>query len=179
MFRRKPGVRPRSEEEADIQRPPGVLERLLVPTSLLDLTLRGLRGYAPGEGLAYWFGREISQGLGLTMVVAFPRILNTQASFELAPGEMAKLANWAAREELWILSQVHTHPADEPHSVTDEGWAPTFRKGFLSLVIPFSAQFSSLHRPGWRDFEADGAGGWVRIDADRVRVFNDVWLSEG
>jgi len=66
------------------------------------------------------------------------------------PGQMGELTTWAQKESLWLLAQVHTHPTDEPHSSADEEWSPTRRIGFMSVVIPFGAQFSNLHQPQWR-----------------------------
>lgn len=161
-----------------IERPPGQLKELLIPASLFELTLRGLRGYVPREGLCYWFGREIAPAMGLAMVVAFPRIYSTEYSFELAPGQMSDLTTWAQEQSLWLLAQVHTHPTDEPHSNADEEWAPTRRAGFISVVIPFGAQFSNLRHPWWRCFETDSRGEWLDADEKLLRVLDDVWLSK-
>jgi hypothetical protein len=177
IFRRKESEeKPSIEVETAIERPPGRLDHLLIPTSVLDQSLRGLRGYVPREGLCYWFGRELEPGTGLVMVSAFPRIYSSEYSFELAPGQMSELTTWAQREGLWILAQVHTHPTDEPHSDADEEYSITRRPGFLSVVIPFGAQFSNLRRPQWRCFECDADGQWVDIDEGRLRLFDDVWL---
>lgn len=175
MFRRH-GRREQPEEEIIVDHPPGVLRELLVPSSILSLTLQGLCGYAPAEGLCYWFGRECGDGVGIVMVVAFPRIYSTERSFQLADGQMAHLTTWSQREGLWLLAQLHTHPTDEDHSQADEEWAATRREGFLSLVIPFSAQFSSVHQPRWRCFECDASGRWIRMDEGRLRIIDDVWL---
>jgi hypothetical protein len=158
-----------------IERPPGKLG-LLVPASVLDHTLRGLRGYVPREGLCYWFGREIDSGVGLTMVAAFPRIHSSEYSFELEPGQMGELTTWAEREGLWLLAQVHTHPTDEPHSHQDEEWAPTHREGFISVVIPFGAQFSNLRHPRWRCYECNSKGEWTDADEKLVLIMDDIWL---
>lgn len=176
MFRRRTTDSQTETDETVIDRPPGPLSQLLVPSSLLDLTLRGLRGYAPAEGLSYWFGRPLDDGTGIAMVAAFPRIYSTERSFELVDGEMGRLSMWAQRAGLWLLAQLHTHPADEPHSAADEEWAASYREGFLSIVIPFSAQLSSIRRPYWRCFERDAEGGWQEIDSGHVHVFDDVQL---
>jgi hypothetical protein len=165
--------------EPVVKRPPGPLRQLLVPSSILELSLKGLRGYVPREGLCYWFGRELEPQVGIVMVVAFPRIYSSEYSFELAPGQMSELTTWAQRESLWILAQVHTHPTDEPHSDADEEFSPTRRPGFLSVVIPFGAQFSNLRRPQWRTFECDEAGEWIDADNEKLRILDDLWLPEG
>jgi hypothetical protein len=163
-------------DNSTIERPPGQLKKLLVPASVFDLTVRGLKGYVPREGLCYWFGREITPGIGLVMVAAFPRIYSTEYSFELIPGQMGELTTWAQRESLWLLAQVHTHPTDEPHSNADEEWAPTRRPGFVSVVIPFGAQFSNLRTPWWRCFECNSQGEWSDVKENFVRIMDDVWL---
>jgi hypothetical protein len=167
---------PPVSDDLVIERPPRQLKELLIPTSLFDLSLRGLRGYIPREGLCYWFGREIENAIGLVMVVAFPRIYSSESSFELAPGQMAELTTRSQQKGLWLLAQVHTHPTDEPHSTADEEWAPTRRLGFISVVVPFGAQFSNLRQPHWRCFECDSAGRWVDAEDGRLRIFDDIWL---
>lgn len=164
--------------EEDVLRPPGRLRELILPLSILRSSIRGLQGYSPAEGLCYWFGRELEPSTGIVMVVAFPRIYSTLSSFELMPGQMSQLTEWSHREGVWLLAQVHTHPTDEPHSRADEEWAPTRREGFISVVIPFGAQFSDPHRPRWRVFESDVRGEWAAIPEDLIRVLDDVWLPE-
>src|SRR6185437_8533554 len=124
------------QDEVDvvIERPPGPLDRLLLPSSLVAATIRGLRGYAPFEGLCYWFGRELQPGVAIAMVTAFPRISSTERSFWVLDGELSRLLEWADEEKFWLLSQIHTQPADETHSTADQQWAPTYRTGFLSVI---------------------------------------------
>jgi hypothetical protein len=172
-------IKAEAYDDSTIERPPGQLKELLVPATLFDLTLRGLKGYVPREGLCYWFGREISSGTGLAMVVAFPRIHSSEYSFELVPGQMSELTTWAQKESLWLMAQVHTHPTDEPHSNADEEWSPTRRVGFISVVIPFGAQFSNLRSPQWRCFECDSQGEWNDVGSKRLRILDDLWLPKG
>jgi hypothetical protein len=178
IFRRREPQGQSDEDEAGVQRPPGWLRRLLVPSSILHSSIRGLQGYVPAEGLCYWFGREVEPGLGLVMVTAFPRIYSSVSSFRLAEGQMSQLTTWSFREGVWLLAQVHTHPTDEPHSMADEEYAPTRREGFISVVIPFGAQFSNLRSPRWRCFECDADGRWGDVEEGRLSVFDDVWLPE-
>jgi hypothetical protein len=112
------------------------------------------------------------------MVAAFPKIYSTECVFELLPGQMSELTTWSQREGLWLLAQVHTHPTDEPHSSADQQCAPTHREGFLSVVVPFGAQFSNLRKPGWRLFECNANGRWERAKRELMNVFDDVWVPE-
>lgn len=166
-------------EQDDVECAPGPVGRLLIPSSLLEHTLQGLQAYTPSEGLCYWYGRELASGAAIAMIAAFPRIYSTRRSFQLAEGQMSRLNSWSARHGLWLLSQVHTHPTDEPHSEADEAWAPTWRVGFLSVLLPFSAQLSTTRQPHWRVYECDSQGRWNEIAATRLEVFDDIWLPEG
>lgn len=166
-------------ENTTIERPPEQVERFLIPSSVLQHTLHGLRGYAPAEGLCYWFGRALDPTTAIVQVVAFPRIYSSERWFHLAEGQMAQLTAWSQRHGLWLLSQVHTHPANEPHSDADDAWAPTKRRGFLSIIIPFSALLSATHNIGWSCYEWSDAGQWVAADTTRLHVFDDVWFPKG
>jgi hypothetical protein len=112
------------------------------------------------------------------MVVAFPRIYSSERAFRLADGQMGQLAAWSQPRGLWLLAQLHRHPTDEPHSETDEALAPIYRHGFLSIVVPFGAQFSRTDRPRWRCFTYQEQSGWSPFASERVVVFDDVWLPD-
>lgn len=164
------------DDETEVRHPPGPLRQLVVPLTILNSSLRGLRGYQPYEGLCYWYGRELEQGVGLAMVVAFPRIYSTETSFQVMPRQMSQLTNWSADVALWLLAQAHTHPTDEPHSSADEEWSPTHREGFISIVFPFGAEFSNGRLPHWRVFECDPEGQWIDSSENKLHILDDVWL---
>jgi hypothetical protein len=178
---------PSSPEPAGdgVVRPPGPLDHLLLPASALETTLRGLALGRDREMLCYWVGTALPYVPGLgrrawVTTVAFPRIYSGYDYFRLAEGEMARLTSWCSDRELWILAQVHTHPTDEPHSAADEGGPFSHRPGFISVVIPYFAQFATLRDPQWRAHELRQGGSWSEIDPyDRFQVVSDVWISGG
>ena len=170
------------EPEPIVDRPPGHLSRLRIPSHVLRDTLTGLSLGRDREMLAYWVGMAVpSEGDGLpsaiVTTVAFPRIESTDNYFRVADGQLAQIATWCATRRLWVLAQVHTHPTDEPHSEADEQWPASHRAGFLSVVFPYFAQLSSLREPHWRVYENQGAGIWDQVaPAARLEVLADVWL---
>src|SRR4051794_19014644 len=107
-----------------IQRPPGRIDRLLIPESVLRNTIIGLSYGAGREMLCYWLGAAIHPGESTAVVttVAFPRVESAYAQFRLVEGQMGLITSWCAAHQLWALAQVHTHPTDEPHSEADECW---------------------------------------------------------
>jgi hypothetical protein len=168
-----------STEAADtrVERPPGKLEKLLVPASVLRQTITGLSLSAPREGLAYWIGADLQDGRAIVSTVAFPRVAATYDHFQVLEGQMGLVTTWCAERSLWVLGQVHSHPTDEPHSEADETWPASSRAGFLSVVFPFFAQHSDVRTPQWRVYEAKANAEWAQIDPDeRLVVVPDVWL---
>lgn len=183
MFGRKPQAQMESHE-SQVARPPGKLDRLLIPESVLERTITGLALGGGREMLCYWIGVALQPGgdgesRGIVTTTAFPRIHSSYDHFEVAEGQVGLVTEWCAERGLWVLAQVHTHPTDEPHSEADKTWPASHREGFLSVVIPFFAQFSSVRQPNWRLYESLGRGRWQLVDAaERFEIIPSVWLPE-
>lgn len=165
-----------------IERPPSSVDRLLITAGTLATTLQGLRLGYDREMLCYWIGAALPpDGSGQTraqvITVAFPRVTSNYSQFRLEDGQMAELTEWCSKHGLWVLAQVHTHPTDEPHSEADECWPASRRPGFLSVVIPFFGQLSTVRDPHWRLHAMERSGQWVELDPNvRLQVVADVWL---
>ena len=169
--------------EVCVARPPGHLDQLLVPASALHTTLYGLGLGREREMLCYWLGEALPNGTqnrtrAVVLTVGFPQIESDYDHFRLLDGQMGRLTQWCAARGLWVLAQVHTHPTDEPHSEADECWPASHRLGFLSIVIPFFAQFSTVRDPQWRVHELVEQRTWREVDPrERFRIVPDVWLA--
>lgn len=169
-------------DEPVIAHPPGRVDQLLIPATVLESSLVGLALGRDREMLCYWIGVAIAPGpegqsRALVTTVAFPQIVSGYDFFRLVDGQMGQLTEWCSARGLWILAQVHTHPTDEPHSEADECGPVSHRPGFLSVVIPFFAQLSTLREPQWRVHELRGAAQWTEVDpARRLEVVSHVWL---
>ena len=167
-----------------LDRPPGRLRELLVSDHVVAMTLDGLRLRREREALAYWAGCSIAceQETGSTAIitsVVFPQIESGYDHFRLLEGEMARISEWCATADVWILAQLHTHPSDEPHSEADETWPASHRDGFLSIVIPFFAEFSTVTTPFWR-VHTRGPTGWEDVTASAmIRIIPSVLVTSG
>jgi hypothetical protein len=164
-----------------IQRPPGTLNRLLIPETVLRNTIMGLSYAAGRETLCYWLGSELKGQDGQTSAIvttaAFPHIKSAYAQFQLIEGQMGLITTWCHEHNVWVLAQVHTHPTDEPHSEADECWPASHRRGFLSIVFPYFASMSSVLNPAWRIYECKGEGQWNEITTEnRLLIMPDVWF---
>jgi hypothetical protein len=156
--------------ETQVDRPPRSISRLLVPDHIVAATLAGLRLRRDREGLVYWAGRNLFTEQGretaVVMTAVLPKIESDYDHFRLLDGEMARISEWCAENSVWILAQVHSHPADEPHSEADETWPASQRLGFLSVVVPFFAEFSTVSTPFWEVYELTEAG-WTEITSSK------------
>lgn len=168
------------DDPGTVQRPPAKVDRLLLPESILRDTITGLRLGGAREMLCYWLGTELTHAKGISAIVctvAFPKVKSSYGHFELVEGQMGLITEWCADAELWLLAQVHTHPTDEGHSTTDETCAASLRAGFLSVVFPFFAEFSSVRDPHWRLYESLGEGLWEQVDPGaRLQIVPSMWL---
>ena len=171
-----------TEEDDGVSRPPGPLTRLFVPDFAVSVTLDGLRLRREREALAYWVGRSVvvesaTSEQAIVTTVIFPRIESGYDYFRLLDGEMARISEWCAKRGVWVLAQIHTHPTDEPHSEADECWPASQRTGFLSMVIPFFGQFSTVANPFWSLHEL-ARDGWREIaSAERIEIVPSIWLT--
>jgi hypothetical protein len=168
--------------EPVITRPPGPLDRLLLPASVVQATLDGLSLARDREMAAFWLGAALppdaeGRARGIVTTVAFPRVESAYAAFRVADGQMGRITEWCAAHGLWVIAQVHTHPTDEPHSEADECWPASHRAGFLSIVVPFFAQFATLRDPQFRVHELVRGDVWRHVDPnDRLFILGDVWV---
>jgi hypothetical protein len=177
-----PGTNPVSPSTPKVSRPPGLLDRLLLPVSVLATTLEGLSLGADREMLCYWIGSALPPGEGghsraVVTTVAFPRIESGRAYFRVVDGQMGLINEWCAERGLWVLGQVHTHPTDEEHSEADECYPASHRPGFLSVVIPFFAQLSTIRDPHWRGYRLSAEASWEDFDPNVIfEILPGVWL---
>lgn len=170
--------------EPVIERPPGPLDQLVLPASVVETTLYGLGLARDRESAAFWIGAALPQdGLGrasaVVTTVAFPRVESSYASYRIVDGQVGQVTEWCAARGLWVLAQIHTHPTDEPHSEADECWPASHRPGFLSIVVPFFARFATVRDPQFRVHERMRGGAWRQVDpANRLFIVNDVWVPD-
>lgn len=66
-------------------------------------------------------------------------------------------------------AQIHTHPGEAFHSITDDGHALVPAPGFMSIVIPNFAQ-GQIGLEGAAMYVLSDRGVWVQCDMTNVKV---------
>jgi proteasome lid subunit RPN8/RPN11 len=87
------------------------------------------------EGIAYLLGRT-DGAVTLAVAVFAPHARTTAGSFHVSPRAMVSCLQAAARFELQVVGQVHTHPGHAYHSGGDVEGAKIRYPGYASLVLP-------------------------------------------
>jgi len=120
------------------------------------------------EGVALLLGR--GDGAAKVALHCVRPVATTSAgSFQISAAEMARVVGVAARLDLEIVGQVHTHPGAAYHSPGDEEGARIRYDGYISLVIPdYGVHLPRLHQAAVYSFSSEG--GWQPMPLDAVQI---------
>lgn len=127
-----------------------------------DVALRRMsRGYV--ESLVLWTGAW-TEPVSSVMTLHVPpqRALRSHAGLSVSVGAQAlnDLNRWLFAHSQTVLAQIHTHPAEAYHSVTDSTFPIATREGSISIVVPNFARHG-IRGPGVVAYRLE-AGAWVK-----------------
>lgn len=144
--------------------------KLLVTTDALDdLRAALVRSQQRGhEGIAYLLGRT-DGAVTLAAAVFAPEARTTAGSFHVSPRSMVSCMQAAARFELQVVAQVHTHPGQAYHSDGDVEGAKIRYPGYASLVLPeYGRHLPSL--AGAAGYLWQKTHGWIELSDDDIII---------
>ncbi len=111
-------------------------QNLVVPVSVVERTLRLLRGFRRMETAALWFGIFAPDTMVVTTVIR-PQQVRTFGSFEIDRAANAEVAMHACDHGIRLVAQLHTHPGKfVDHSPGDDRGAAFVFPGLYSIVVP-------------------------------------------
>jgi len=144
--------------------------KLLVTAKALDSLIVALvrSQQQRHEGIAYLLGRT-DGATTLAVAVFAPDARTTAGSFHVRPRAMLSCMQAAARFELQVVAQVHTHPGQAYHSDGDVEGAKIRYPGYASLVLPeYGRHLPSL--TGAAAYLWQKPHGWVELSDDDIIV---------
>ena len=110
---------------------------LRIPTTVVTETLNALQesGSRRHEGIVIWLGHRFGDD---TEVIEphHPVHVARIDMFHIPPAGMRKLQERLRQSRMFVVAQVHSHPAKAFHSEADDRWAIVRHVGALSLVLP-------------------------------------------
>lgn len=153
-----------------VWRPPERFAHFKVPASLLSATFNYLNDGEALESIAYWAGKVDGRDALVTRLIK-PRAIRDERCVIVPVEEVSRVVNECAEIGDFLIAQIHTHPQDEDHSETDDCGTVSKRNGFVSLVVPFYGQYSSLATPFCFGYELIN-GNWRQLEMSRIHVFD-------
>lgn len=132
-------------------------------------TISLLRGVGYRECVLLWLGRR-EAGIQRIVEVFRPTQRASVDYFEIPRDGMAQLMTRLRTQNLYVASQVHTHPGEAFHSAADDKWAIVRHHGALSIVLPKFAKTTTSD-----NFLAEAAvyqlsslSEWIRVDVQTL-----------
>lgn len=151
-----------------VWRPPSEFNRVLVPRRLLHDTLDRLDDGLDCEAIAYWAGVQHGADIRVTRLVT-PLAYRGERFVVVPVEEVSRVVNECLSLGDFLVTQLHTHPADEDHSEVDDCGTVSKRDGFISLVVPFYARSCTAECPVWFGYQLVN-GTWSNFDIERICV---------
>lgn len=94
------------------------------------------------EFLVYWLGIRLLDRIEV-MEVYSPLQKNTDISIRISETGIRKLFDKIKRKKLVIAAQIHSHPMEAYHSLSDDRLALPRHEGGISIVLPNFCQKTS------------------------------------
>ena len=122
------------------------------------------------ECVLLWLGRR-EDGVQRILDVYKPMQKGTKDYFEIPRKGMAALMERLRTQGLYVVSQVHTHPALAFHSPVDDKWAIVRHTNALSLVLPYFAQSTTIENflQEAATYQLDPLNHWNEVTSENVR----------
>jgi hypothetical protein len=149
----------------NVWRPRASYLRIIVPRFIVSETLVALRRFGLVENIVYWAGVEERDDARIIRLIE-PKAHRTRRHVHVCGEEVARIVNELYERGEILIVQLHTHPATEDHSETDDCGTVSKRSGFISLIVPFYALLSKLEAPLWFGYELQD-GAWSEFDVTK------------
>lgn len=158
-------------------RPRGLLDvdHFMVTTEVLEFTIDRLaeRGRQGLEAFVLWGGRRLGRGRLEISTAIYPE----QQAYDTEEGLLVVVRDDALfvvnrslnqRGEV-LAAQVHTHPGEAYHSITDDALPIVTIVGGLSVVIPDFASAATKSRDRWAWYQLSANARWEPLSR-RIKV---------
>lgn len=160
---------------------PSRVNKYLIPHSVVYETELFFRTLPNSEAIAYWTGVFDGREAKIKSSI-FPQMLSGryEESFGRVDLNTAfAVGNLVHQRREFLMIQLHTHPFEAFHSLTDDRYPISHRVGFISIVIPFYGQLPLDDQRKWEAFEYKGTGRWRHMPQMEVRKRFVIQLTRG
>lgn len=113
------------------------------------------------EGLVFWSGVLHGDNAYIKTVICPPNI-STCISARTNDQGLRNIYDTLRKNGEFLFIQAHSHPDLAFHSSTDCDEAISYKKGFMSIVVPFYGENMEAIS-NWSIFEYSGNGNWQQL----------------
>lgn len=152
---------------------PTKLDQFIISPSVMKETQEHLMafGQQQKEALVFWSGKLVGNTqANITRVIIPRRTFSTAVYATVSSQELQRIRKILKENNEFLFVQVHSHPGEAFHSQTDDENAISYKKGFVSIVVPSygSGPFKDLTY--CKVYEYDGGGDWKSLRFGEIRV---------
>jgi len=156
---------------------PDKIDVFNIQENIVNSTIKYLQdiGEQRKEGIAYWTGK-LEGSTALVNNTIFPGEYvesdDSEADSEFHASVSLSTAFKVGeiiheRNEI-LLVQIHTHPYEAFHSLTDNKYPISHRLGFISIVVPYFGR-NIVNLDHCKIYEYKGAGNWRELKKNEIK----------
>jgi hypothetical protein len=146
-----------------IRRKPDYLSLFNIPQSVINQTKEFMikMGKKQKEGLVFWSG-NFENDIANIRTVINPHNVSSAISAQTNNKGLEQIFDVLRKNNEFLFIQVHSHPASAFHSSIDCNEAISFKKGFISIVVPFYGNdMEDMY--SWAIFEYTSSSTWRQL----------------
>lgn len=147
------------------------INKVTVPVSVVEKTIKNLRyaGRRGVEGIVLWVGIAVG-----SLFEVKDMIYPIQSGLETPEGllvvveanELHRINKWLFDHKMVAIAQLHSHPGEAYHSITDDTFPIVTTLGGLSIVVPdFASKQFQLNTCAVYRLSPSG---WIKLEKKRV-----------
>jgi len=146
------------------------ITKYFIPKDILEQTSEHLRKYGKkrSEALLFWAGWSDEKCNAHVTTCEIPKNINWKEGVRVELDGMLDLIDELIKEDLILLAQIHSHPGDFGHSYGDERMAASYRRGYVSIVVPNFGLISLTDLSECYVYEYEENWRWRLLDSKEV-----------
>lgn len=158
------------EHNINVRKKPSFIKKYIVTLDVLHKTKIALveAGKLRKEGLVFWSGTLNGDVANIKTVIC-PETIATCVSAKLSSNGLEYIYNTIKKNNEFLFTQVHSHPGIAFHSEDDNNEAISFKKGFISIVVPYFGKYME-DLSSCLVFEHIGNSVWKELDKIVVKT---------
>ena len=153
-------------ESIILRKKPDYIKQFKITQNVIDQTKAFMikMGNKRKEGLVFWSG-NIDNDTAKIKTMICPTNISSSIHAQTNGKGLRQIFDMLRKNNEFLFIQVHSHPGCAFHSSIDCNEAISFKKGFISIVVPFYGEnMEDLN--SWAIFEYAANSKWRQLEAE-------------